>query len=329
MTKQVLYVTHQGARIHRSDGMIAVTIDDQRIERLPIDTLDRILVFGNVQITTQAIALLLSHGVNVSFLSASGRFRGQLTSPESGNVFVRLAQHERYHDTAFRERFARNLIADKIRESRVLLMRHARNHKDFAAEIQQAARELRELTHRLRTIPTTETLRGLEGAAAAAYFRAFGKMVRGPFNFEGRSRRPARDSVNALLNLGYTLVGQEISDRLETVGLDPRIGFLHGVRYGRRSLALDLIEPHRVRVVDRITLSLINRRSFLPDDFFDQGGRQGVRLKPPAFRRYLSSFENAMNEPGRDGLSPRHRIQVHVTQVRAQIVDPQLEKVPA
>ena len=329
MQKQVLYVTHQGAKIHRSNGMVGVTIDQDRVERIPADTLDRILVFGNVQVTTQVIALLLRHGVGLSFLSSSGRFRGQLISPESGNVFVRLAQHERFHDAPFRARFARDLIAEKLREARALLNRHARNHKDTADDIRTAVRELRELARRLDPVPDPETLRGFEGAAAAAYFRVFGRMVRGPFVFEGRSRRPARDSVNALLNLGYTLVGQEVADRLETVGLDPRIGFFHGVRYGRRSLALDLIEPHRVRIVDRTTLSLLNRRSFLPDDFQDQGGRLGVRLKPDGFRRYLASFETAMNEPGLDGMSPRDRIQTQVTRVRAMLVDPRLLETPA
>jgi CRISPR-associated protein Cas1 len=163
-------------------------------------------------------------------------------------------------------------------------------------------------------------MRGAEGAAAAAYFRAFDRMVRQPFVFERRSQHPAHNGVNALLNLGYTLLSQEIAGRAETVGLDPRIGYFHGVRYGRSSLALDLLEPFRVDVVDRLTLSALNRRVFSPDDFVDFGRPKGVRLTPRALKRYLSHYEGSLSEPGAKGETPRARVQRAVTELRNAVM---------
>ena len=167
--------------------------------------------------------------------------------------------------------------------------------------------------------PTDAVLRGVEGTSAASYFDVFDLLLRAQFSFGHRSRRPAHNPVNALLNLGYTLVGNEISDRLEAAAFDPRVGFYHGVRYGRSSLALDLLEAHRVRVVDRFTLSLVNRRMLTPEDFVTTE-QHGVRLTRAALRRYLSSFEAMMSRTaGSDG-APRARIEAQIAGLRAQVM---------
>jgi CRISPR-associated protein Cas1 len=300
MEKQTLYVTHQGARIHRDYGAVSVSLEGRSVQKVDPAALDRVMVFGNVQITTQVMALMLQHGVNVSFLSRNGRYRGQLISPESGNVFARLAQHARFSDGAFRLGLATRLIADKLRASQALLRRFARNHPEAQEKL---------------------------GAGAAAYFEGFRHMVRPPFAFESRSRRPAHDSVNALLNLGYTLITQEVAHHLEMAGLDPRIGYFHGIRYGRSSLALDLVEPHRVPVVDRMTLALVNRRVLSPEDFEDHGGRQGVRLRPPALKRYLAHYEATLGGAFEDSGSPRGKIRAQVEGLRRALLENQLEAV--
>jgi CRISPR-associated protein Cas1 len=133
-------------------------------------------------------------------------------------------------------------------------------------------------------------------------------MVRPPFVFERRSQHPAHNAVNALLNLGYTLLANELASRLESAGFDPRIGYYHGVRYGRSSLALDLIEAHRVAVVDRLTLSVLNRRMFGLSDF-EERGVAGVRMTRPALRRYLALYEEAVGELVLREESPRGRMQ--------------------
>lgn len=322
MDRQAIYVTHPGARVHRADGLIAVSVERAIVGRWAGEDVERVLLFGNAQITTQALALLFKHGVHVGFFSSSGRYRGQLVSPESGNVFLRLAQHARYTDPAFRIALACELVATKLRAGRSLVRRYSRNHPELSELMDSTARQLsRALLDVGRATETAELL-GIEGAAAAKYFLAFDRMVRPPFRFERRSKHPAHNAVNALLNLGYTMLAGEVASRLESVGFDPRIGYYHGVRYGRSSLALDLVEAHRVDVIDRLTLAIMNRRMLAPEDFEDKGGEAGIRLVPAALRRYLALYEAAMTE---GDPTPRARIQEQVSALRRSVMSGQIE----
>lgn len=144
-------------------------------------------------------------------------------------------------------------------------------------------------------------------------------MVQPPFRFERRSKHPAHNAVNALLNLGYTLLTGEIASSLELAGFDPRVGFFHGVRCGRSSLALDVIEPFRAEVIDRFTLSILNRRMLTMDDFDDKH-ELGIRLEPEALRRYLALYEHAMGEALPEGESPRARIRASVGALRKAVM---------
>lgn len=320
MVRRVVYVTHQGARIHRSAAQIAVSVDRQELDRWAADELDRVVLMGNVQLTTQAIALLLRHGVSVVLLSSQGRYRGQIVGPESGNVFLRLAQHARYTQQDFRLALAKGLVTDKIRGARDHAQRYRRNHPDTASVLDGVLMRLDGAVPRCAEAADLDSLRGIEGAAAAAWFEGFATMVKPPFAFTRRSRHPADDEVNALLNLGYTLLASEIAGRLEAAGFDPRVGYYHGVRYGTSSLALDVIEPFRVRVVDRLTLSVINRRMLAPDDFLLLGAR-GVRLQTRALKRWLSLFEEAMAAQGPADRGPRDAIDARIARLRTEVMD--------
>lgn len=320
MERKTLYITRQGARLHRVDGLVAVSVDRTVVERWPADEIERALLFGNVQLSTQAMALLLRHGVQVSFFSSSGRYRGQVVPAESGNVFIRLAQHARHADHGFRLALARDLVRLKITAARALIRRFSRNHPETAPALDDAADALGTALAQLDAAADCDALRGHEGAAAARYFQAFDAMVRPPFRFERRSKHPAHNPVNALLNLGYTMLTGEIASRLEGAGFDPRIGYYHGIRYGRSSLALDLVEAHRVDVIDRLTLSILNRRMLAPEDFEDRGGALGVRLKHAALRRYLTFYESTLGDALPDGEAPRARIQWQVDALRRSIM---------
>jgi CRISPR-associated protein Cas1 len=186
--------------------------------------------------------------------------------------------------------------------------------------MERVATQLTQSLADLDGVPDQDTLRGFEGAAAAAYFEAFDGMVKPPFRFGHRSRRPAHNEVNALLNLGYTLLTSEIESRLEAAGFDPRVGYYHGLRHGRASLALDLIEVHRVPVVDRMVLSMLNRRMLALLDFHDKGGSLGVRLSPPALRRVLAHYEAQMGEQGGDLPGPRAVIQAQIQELRRRVM---------
>jgi len=319
MQRKVIYVTDSRATVHRSKGMLTVSVDGKRLDRWAVEDVERVVLVGNVQITTQALAILLAAGVHVGLMSGNGRFRGQLVSPESGNVFVRLAQHARHGDPAFRLAFARELVDAKVANTRQLILRHRRNHPASEAVLTPLLAQIDALQPELSATNDLDQLRGFEGAAAAAWFQAFGTMVRTPFLFERRSQRPAHNEVNALLNLGYTLLTFEIAGRLEAVGFDPRVGFYHGIRYGRSSLALDLIEPHRVEVIDRLVLSSLNRRMFSPSDFHDVGPAKGVRLLPKALRRFLALYEERLGAVGEPD-SPRAAIDTQIAALRKRVL---------
>lgn len=297
MDKKAIYITRQGASLRRLDGCLAVAIDGATVDRWPLDELGQIFVFGNVQVTTQAIALALANGVHVSFFSSRGRYRGQLTTPASGNVFVRLAQVSRHREDSFRLEWGRRVVGDKIREARACLLRFRRNHPDASEPLERAAKTIRWVRDKLLTASDVDTLMGYEGHAAAAYFGVFDVMLRGPLTFERRSQHPAHNEVNALLNLGYTLLANEIAGWLEAAGFDPRVGLYHGVRYGRMSLALDLLEAYRVPVVDRMVVASINRRMLGADDFVRHPDQRGVRLKNDALQRFLAIYEEALGPP--------------------------------
>jgi CRISP-associated protein Cas1 len=162
-------------------------------------------------------------------------------------------------------------------------------------------------------------IRGLEGAGSGTYFRQFGKML-STVGFPGRKRRPATDPANSLLSLGYVMVGNELSSLLEARGFDPAIGFLHGVRYGRSSLALDVVEVFRQPVVDRLTLRLLNLGQIKPDDF--EGGQKGLRMRPEALKRYFERYEEQLRTPSEGAESPswRERLKHQVEAVREMVM---------
>jgi len=293
-----LYVTEQGCKLRKASRRLIVEKEGTTLAEVPLFQVDRVVILGAVQISTQAMTLLLDGGIDVSFLSVNGRLRGRLVSSDSKNVFLRLAQHDRARSEAFKLRTAKGIIRAKIRNQRTLLYRYQRNHPDTADFAPEVA-TISALCDDLEQKGTIAALMGVEGAGTGAYFRAFGRMMTGEFRFEGRTRHPPLDPVNALLSLGYAMVTNELASLLEANGFDPFIGFLHGLQYGRRSLPLDLVEEFRHPVVDTLTLSLLNKRQFTADDFIRGEGGAYVLTKE-AFKRYLASYEEQLSMPRGD-----------------------------
>lgn len=254
---------------------VTVTLDGESLllrrggkggERLRIHDIDQMLFFGPVEVTHAALMRLLAHGVDVVYLTAAGGFRGRLQGPLGRNIALRMAQFERLADQSFAFGLARQIVAGKIGNQRRLLVRAQQTLAD-----DDIAQELVGLRHRLRDAPLArdrEELLGIEGAASAGYFRAFGRAIRNPlFSFSSRTRRPPRDPVNACLSFGYALVGTLLEGDVAAAGLDPMLGALHQPAYGRPSLALDILEEFRPVLVDALVLRLINRRQLVPADF--------------------------------------------------------------
>lgn len=284
-----LYLSEQGACLQKTGERLVVAKEGEILLDLPVGKVEAVLIFGNVQFTTQAAHLLLQQGVEMALFTRRGRLVGQLTSPFTKNVTLRQAQYDRAADPEFALDLAKIIVGAKLTNSRGLLQEFARNHPEsgLKGEIER----LTELILQIGGSPNLAALLGLEGAAAHTYFQGLARMVRHGFGFSGRQHHPAPDPVNALLSLGYTLVYNEISSLLDGMGFDPYMGFYHQPRYGHATLASDLLEEFRALLVDRLTLSLINNRVFGEQDFFRHEPSGGMYLGDEPRKRYFLEYE--------------------------------------
>ena len=260
-----LFVTTQGAYLAKEGETIVVKVEREARLRLPVHTIGGIVCFGNVSCSPFLMGFCAENGVGVSFLSEHGRFLARVQGPVSGNVLLRREQYRRADDPKVSTDIARAVLTGKIANSRTVLQRALRDHADKMAadEVSFAVKRLSNYLNLLNQDQTLNALRGCEGDAAHIYFSVFDHLIiaqKEDFSFQERNRRPPLDNVNALLSFIYTLLVHDISSALETVGLDPAVGFLHRDRPGRPSLALDLMEEFRPFLADRLALSLINRQ---------------------------------------------------------------------
>ena len=287
-----VYITEQGAVLAKTGNRLIVRKEDEILLDVPCDKVDAVLIFGNVQFTTQAVHELFEHGIEMALLTRTGTLVGQITSPASKNVELRVAQFDRYRDAEFRMGLSRTIVQGKVNNCLNLTRAFSFNHpeRDFTEEIDG----MRSLTDRITSAPAIDSLMGIEGTAARIYFRAFGKMVLGEFQFDGRKKHPAPDPINALLSFAYTLMFNEILGLLDGIGFDPYIGLFHAVEYGRASLASDLVEEFRASA-DRLTLSLVNNRVFKEEDFYRHPKGEGVYLMREALKRYFVHYERHLS----------------------------------
>jgi CRISP-associated protein Cas1 len=298
-----VYVTSEDAWVRKDGANIVVEVDGAERGRAPIHMVGAVVCFTRVGMSPALMAACAEAGVTTSFLTPHGRFQARVEGPRTGNVLLRRAQYRAADDPALAVPFARGVVTAKALNQRTVVRRALRDHGQAltgAAQGRLTEAELRlgDAARRAGSGGDLATLRGIEGEAANAYFAAFGAMVRvddPAFGFGGRSRRPALDRVNALLNFLYAMLGHDCRSALEAVGLDPQVGLLHADRPGRASLALDLIEEFRPVLADRLALSLVNRRQLAAGDFtVDEGG--AVTLTDDARRTVLTAWTERKKE---------------------------------
>lgn len=293
-----------------ADPRVLVRVANQRlvmvregttVATIPLAEVSHVAVHGPATLTGAALAALLDRGIDVSLHTSAGRYRGLASGVQSKNVFLLLAQVTAWQQPERRLEVVRCIVASKVEGQRQLLQRKAIDRE--SSECRAAVDALGRLAPSIETASAVDVLRGYEGAGSAAYFAAFGSALSPPWTFPGRVRRPPRDPVNALLSFGYTLATAEVTRHLVRAGFDPRIGLLHGIRYGRVSLALDLVDEFRTPMVDRFTLALLNRRQLRSDDFetHDDGA---VRLTAEGRRKYLELWESMLGAGGTVGRGP-------------------------
>ena len=241
-----LYVTTQKAYLARDGTNVKVRVNGETRLRVPIHTLDDIVCFGNVLCTPFLMGLCGREDVGISFLTENGRFLARVQGPQSGNVLLRRAQHRATSSADTAADVARVVVSAKIANSRTTLQRAVRDHSEHidAGAVNAAVKRLGESLGELQHSLPLDRVRGVEGEAAAVYFGVFDHVIlaqKEGFYFHGRSRRPPLDNMNALLSFLYAILTNDLVSACESTGLDPQMGFLHAVRPGRPSLALDLV----------------------------------------------------------------------------------------
>jgi CRISPR-associated protein Cas1 len=272
-----LYVQSQGAYLRLDHETLVMELEGKVARQMPLHPLASIAVFGNIMMSPQLIAKCAEEGRSIVFFDSRGRFQFSIQGPVSGNVLLRCSQHGALAKPESALAIARNMVAGKLQNARQVLARGARDAPDDKCQaiLQRSVEEHAESIKRLAEAKNLDTVRGIEGMAGASYFDAFGALIRvddPTFEFRGRTRRPPRDPVNALLSFLYALLRAECSSALEGVGLDPQVGYLHSVRPGRPALALDLMEELRPVLADRLALTLINRRQLSKKEFDKRTG---------------------------------------------------------
>ena len=294
-----LYLTTENAWLHKDGENAVVKVDGAERGRVPVHLLGGIVCFGSLGLSPPLMGHCAERGVCISLMSRHGRFLARIEGPVSGNVLLRRSQYRTTDDAALTAALVRNLVAGKILNQRTVVRRALRDHGSSTSEVartrlQACERRLSDAARRsTRSQQVTDTLRGIEGEAARVYYEVFDDLVRNEepeFRFNGRSRRPPLNPVNALLSFLYTLLVHDCRSALETVGLDPAVGFLHRERPGRPSLALDLMEELRPVLADRLALSLINRRQLSVRDF-DTAVSGAVMLREDARKTTLVAYQ--------------------------------------
>lgn len=265
-----LYVQTPGTSLHLDGDTVRIYHPDQKGRRLlPLARLDHLVLFSGVNITDELLLRCAEDGRSVSWLTGMGRFRARVAGPTSGNPLLRQSQHRAVEDRIHRLKIARAMVAGKIHNSRQVLLRSARDatgHRQTA--LRASAEVLAQRLDLLRKAEDLDEVLGVEGIAARDYFAALPHLISGrQWQVIGRNKRPPTDPVNCLLSFLYGMLRVAVHGALEQVGLDPYIGFLHGIRPGKPALALDLMEEFRPLLVDRLAFTTLNRRELAEKDF--------------------------------------------------------------
>ena len=293
---RTLYLLRHGLVLGKESARLTIHWQGKRLETIPAIHVDQIMIFGNAQISTQAMRFCLAERIPVYLLSASGRYYGVVDSFDTEPVLLHKAQFEKAEDTEFCLRLARNLIRGKIANSRTLLKRLSR--KRPAEALEKAAAALKTCLAQLAGAGSLDQVRGVEGNAARIYFSAFREQLDPAWGFTGRNRQPPRDPVNALLSYGYTLLFYNLYSLIRARGLNPQVGYLHPLRMGHPALVSDLLEEFRALVVDAIVWNLVLNRRLSPDDFTppdeDSGG---CRMNDRSRRVFVHEMEKKLNAP--------------------------------
>lgn len=312
----VLYLTEQYSSVRLDDETLVVKIPEEkatgraaRKNRIPLNQISHVVIYGAVTLSTAAIADLMARRIEITYLNRFGKFVARVCGDDHKHGQLRLLQSRSHDDPSAALLIASTCIRAKLHNQRTLLLRSNRTRESRA--IDRAAEQIGVLINQIDALPAeaypppnparpqTGTalgqLMGYEGSAASTYFQGYRQLFIDPWReiFNGRHKRPPTDPVNALLSYGYTLLTSQTVAAAQIVGFDPYVGFLHSTQYGMPALALDVVEMFRAPVVDSVVLTLLNNRILSVTDFEETLG--SWRLKDPARKTFLLKFEERLN----------------------------------
>lgn len=296
----VLFVTNELAYLTKDGENLAILIDDRIQARFPIHILEGVLCFSYNGASPAAIRLCCENGVSLAFMTPHGKFCGRMIGKTNGNVLLRREQYRMADDEERSFSVARNMILAKLVNSRNVLNRAVRDHSDRISlkTFDIAIKKLSSQIENFYNIENAESLRGVEGESARAYFSCFDDMIlqnKSDFFFVERSKRPPMDNINAMISFFYSILTYETQSALESVGLDSYVGFFHTDRPGRASLALDLIEEFRAYLVDRFILTAVNRR-MVDASCFEEKENGAVLLNDKGRKILLDAWQKRKQE---------------------------------
>lgn len=295
-----LYIVSEDAYLTLDGENVAVHLQE-KTNSFPLHTIESIISFSYKGASPALMGKCAEYGISLSFFSPRGRYLASTVNLSFGNVLLRKQQYDAAENKSEALKIAKNFMIGKLYNSKYVLLRCARDH-ELQVDSEKIKRAASVITVHLKNVNSaadTDEIRGIEGKAAAEYFGAFDEMIlqnKKDFYFERRTRRPPTDNVNALLSFAYSMLAVDCASALRSVGLDPYMGFMHTLRSGRKSLALDLMEELRSVYADRFVLCLINNRILNKDDFY-QYDNSAVILQEDGRKKFLTEWQKKKKEP--------------------------------
>lgn len=298
--QNTLYITTPDAYLSLDGENIVLSVNKEERSRKPLHLFESIIVFGYPGISPALMGKCAEYGIIITFLTPSGRFLSRSVGKTYGNVIVRRAQYRIADDPERSLHIAANMLSAKMTNSAAVLRRVLSDHRERvdAARIENTASDIRYNVPKAYTVESADSLRGLEGECANRYFSVFDELIlthKDVFRYNSRNRRPPLDPVNAMLSFGYSLMTSMCISALESVGLDPYVGFFHTDRPGRCSLALDLLEEFRAPFVDRFVLTMINKK-VVSESSFCTKENGAVLLTDTARTEFLTQWQKKKTE---------------------------------
>jgi len=285
-----VYITQEDAFIAKVDERLNVKSEKKTILDVPLIKVDGLVVMGRASISPAAIAELINQKISLSFLTTNGKYLARLEPEMSKNIFVRAAQWKAAGESPIAIHVTQGFVRGKLKNYRQSLLLAQRRYSEL--DLNAGLQKLGSAIAGIDKATSIDSIRGLEGAGSAAYFGCFNQLIRvDEFEFHTRNRRPPTDPVNSLLSLGYSLLRHDVQSALNIVGFDPYLGYLHTERYGRPSLALDLMEEFRPLIVDAVVLGAINLRILTPKDFTTEPVSGAVSLTKEGLHTFLRLYQ--------------------------------------